>query len=614
MDYNKENQARVMLRTALTASSLNDTTRIEATSRLTFRPGALSKSAVVGRSHLGSANSSSAISASDSRDLMKELDTLRKELERKETRNVNQTSEMQALRTSYSTLQREVRMLSGTFEKMNADRQRLSSELIKCKDYKDKLEVQLSRLGDAQHLASQAERFQNDKEQMEMELGNFRSLLAARDDRIKSLERDLEIFHRSLEIQSQYEGNVYSSRSGSSIGGGKESIKSLYYELGKRQTDAHSLAISLASSNQELVSVRDNLREAIDARSEALADLENLRQHFAHLSHQSVRDKDEIAAMHEKHNSANSLAHRLQAQVEDLSKRISEERLGFEKERAEQGRFVVEGGEALQKAQLEVKSLRGRVEQLQTQLSQADSVRTLTEKRLAAEWSKLSGEMESLAEKSRRYDLLEAQLETTRLRLAEALAAKEEAQAAVRALADGEALQMHNSALSLEVNQANARVSDLIRDKEQSVAALQQTMEAARDLNARLQAEKARRVSLEERVAAAEERAAQAERVAEGVNKAREHVSTAVLDALHKERVKSAALEKTLNDRGGDSASTQPPQPPPHAVASSSGSRTISDELLKLRNEIARMEAAAPQNLSSFSDSTDSSSPQGGSI
>ena len=652
MQANKENFARSsasstassVFRTGLvpgasTANLLNDTQqRINATASLTYRPSAMSKSSVASRSHLG--GSASSVSASDTRDLLKELDTLRRELDRKETRNANLTAELQGLRTSFSTQQREVRMLSGTFEKINADRQRLSNELVQCKEYKDKLEVQLTRLGDVHHLASHTERLQSDKEQLEMEVGNFRSLLAARDDRIKALERDLEVFHRSLEVQAQYEGSMFSrstnggmaSSSSASVGGGRETLKSLYYELGKRQTDAHSLAISLASSNQELVGIRDSLREAVEARAEALADLDNMRAHCSHLTQQSVRDKDELASLHDKHNNIKSLAQRLQAQVEDLSRRLAEERLGTEKERSDRERLVVENGEALQRAQQEAKSLRGRVEALQTSLSQADSVRTLTEKRLASEWAKLSSEMEAMADKSRRYDLIEGQLEATRHKLADAQAAKEEALATVRALGDGEALQMHNSALTLEVDQANARVEELLRDKAQSVAALQQTMDAARELSARLQAEKTRRASLEDRLAAAEERAAKAEQVAEGVNKAREHVSTAVLDALHKERVKTAALERSLQEltqggsglsvvppavpSAGSQVSLPPPPPPPQSLTTAAGpvpagaggtnsSKTISYELMRLRNEIARMEASAPTNLSGISADSD---------
>lgn len=600
METNKENSnvSNMQRSGRLTTQSLNDTQRIADSSRLTFKAGPLTKP--VTRSAVGS--------ASDARDLQKDLDTLRKELERKDARNANLTSELQTLRTSYSTTQREIRMLSGTFEKVNADRQRLSTELVKCKEYKDKLESQLSRLGDVQYLTSQAERFQTDRDHLEMELGNFRSLLAARDDRIKSLERDLEIFHRSIDIQAQYEGTL-GTRTGNSLGAaapsGRETIamKSLYYELGKRQTDAHSLAISLASSNQELVALRDSLRDATEARSEALGDLERLRQHCAQLTQQSVKDKDELAALQDKHHNVKSLANRLQGQVEELSRRLTEERLAFEKERAEREKALEDSKMAQHKAQLDVKGLRGRIDALQNSLSQADSVKSLTEKKLATEWSKLSAEMEVMAEKARRVDLLEGQLDSARKRLSEALAAKEEALGSLRALGEAETTQAQIESMSLEAEQSRARVSELLHDKEQSVAALQQTMDAARELNSRLHAEKAKRAAAEERLAAAEERAQQAERVAENLNRAREHVSTAVLDALHKERLKTAQLEKTVAHLAGESP--LPPAPVPTAVTATVpplalgvGSRTIADELTRLRNEIKRIEETAPDSLS----------------
>ena len=96
--------------------------------------------------------------------------------------------------------------------------------------------------------------------------------------------------------------------------------------------------------------------------------------------------------------------------------------------------------------------------------------------------------------------------------------------------------------------------------------ALQQTMQAARDLHARLKDERARRAGMEERMTAAEERAHQAERLAEGLNRAREHVSTAVLDALAKEKAKNALLERTMQMlQHGDAwpAGAPVPNPPP---------------------------------------------------
>jgi hypothetical protein len=78
-------------------------------------------------------------------------------------------------------------------------------------------------------------------------------------------------------------------------------------------------------------------------------------------------------------------------------------------------------------------------------------------------------------------------------------------------------------------------------------------------------------------------------------------VSTAVLDALHKERLKTAQLEKTVAHLAGESP--LPPVPtavtatvPPLALGV--GSRTIADELTRLRNEIKRIEETAPDSLS----------------
>lgn len=536
--------------TGATSSMPSSVQRIADSSRLTYKAGPLTRP--ISRSHM---SSSSAASSSDTRDFLRDADIMRKELERKDARNASLSSEMQVLRTSYSSLQRELRMLSGNFEKVNSDRQRLSHELVKCKDYKDKLEVQLSRLGDVQHLTSQADRFQTERDGLEMELGNFRSLLASREDRLKVLERELEAFHRAIDVQAQYEG-----------GNNRETVKSLYYELGKRQTDAHSLAISLAASNQELVCLKDSLREAVEGRAESLADLEGLRAHCSKVTQQNVRDKDELVAVQDRYEQLRGLSTRLQGQVEDLSRRLSEERLAAERHRAERERGADEALETQQRAQAEAKSLRSRVESLQKSLSQTESVRGVTERRLASEWARVAHEMEAMAERAQRSDLLEGELEAMRAKLRDAMHAKEQALAQVREMHESEALQLSNAALAAEVDQGKARLQELLGDKEKTVQALQQTMEAARELKLRYQAETTKRASAEERLAAAEERAMQAERFAESLNRAREHVSTAVLDALAKEKAKNATLERTILEmQNGDTAWPPPQQRPPPA-------------------------------------------------
>lgn len=130
--------------------------RVADSSRLTYKAGPMTRP--VARSHMqssGTLNGSSLHATTDTRNFLRDAEVLRKELERKDQRNAALSSEMGTLRTSYSSLQRELRMLSGSFEKVNADRQRLAHELVKTKEYKDRLEAQLARMNDAHHATQQ---------------------------------------------------------------------------------------------------------------------------------------------------------------------------------------------------------------------------------------------------------------------------------------------------------------------------------------------------------------------------------------------------------------------------------------------------------------------------
>ena len=205
------------------------------------------------------------ISAVSVRNYEKEIETLRKELDRKDQRNVNISAEISNLRTAYSNQERELRILSGTFEKCNNERLRLSNECSRNKEYIDKLELQLTRLGDLQSLAVNYDKAQVTNDKLAGDVKNMTALMETKDNKIYILEKELEAFHRSIELKEQYEGansSLKSSRGGeSSVGDITTSehanMKTLYYELGKKQTDAHSLALSLASTNKDLTKWRD---------------------------------------------------------------------------------------------------------------------------------------------------------------------------------------------------------------------------------------------------------------------------------------------------------------------------------------------------------------------
>jgi len=163
-----------------------------------------------------------------------------------------------------------------------------------------------------------------------------------------------------------------------------------------------------------------------------------------------------------------------------------------------------------------------------------------------------------------------------------------------------------------------------------------QTVDATRELSEKYQKERTRRI-------AAEERALSSEHLAEGLRRAKEHVSTAVLDALHKERSKTASLEQALravsidrryehsysddfistpatvnlSTKVNDNQSPLSPLPRPPLVFSKTGTLndldlnndyddnkisapvlSMVEELKKLRDELQRIEEAAPSPLS----------------
>ena len=58
--------------------------------------------------------------------------------------------------------QRELRNVSGLFEKANAERQSLAHEVVRSKELNDRLELQLSRLGDVQAIAAHRQRLHSE--------------------------------------------------------------------------------------------------------------------------------------------------------------------------------------------------------------------------------------------------------------------------------------------------------------------------------------------------------------------------------------------------------------------------------------------------------------------
>ena len=207
------------------------------------------------------------------------IDQLYKEVAKKENRNVSLLKEVQAVRGDYANLQvgirifissfiafvkccvyylqREFKMTKSMFEKINAEKHLLATDVSKSRDYINKLETCLERLENPQKMIDQVGELQMQLESTCIELEQSYVTLKDREDRIRMLDDDIEVLKRTLEVKIDFEGKT-------SLGIGREAMRSLYFELGKRQADSHGLSVSLAQCNRAL-SVSNSSLEKIQS-------------------------------------------------------------------------------------------------------------------------------------------------------------------------------------------------------------------------------------------------------------------------------------------------------------------------------------------------------------
>jgi len=476
-------------------------------------------------------------------DHLKETEKLRRELDRKETRNVAMTSEMQNLRMLQSTQERELRLLAGTFEKCNNERQRLANECSRSKEYIDRIELQLARLGNMQHLTTQLDELHNDNDSLNARLTEASHTVKAREERIRVLEKEVEAYERSMQLQTDYEGR----RQGGGGDSSNANMRSLYYELGKRQTDAHSLALALAESSSEAAGLKESYHTLSIQHADLRTAYDDARQHTHTLVQQSVTAQDEMSQLIERLGQMKAMATKFSEQAAKATKELHEEQHLHLKLKADSAQREQDLSNAFSSEKKETQRLKARVESMQNSITHVENARLVAEERLSGEKSKCDTERGVFADKIRSGNEARKELVLLKQQVRDLLLGRE---AAVKEQHNTQhAYEKHEVALArmrVEAQEAKEREEELLQDRESSVKALQQTIDATRTLSEKLSEEKVRRNAAEDRAHTAEERASAAENMATSLHRAREHVSGATLEALQKEKLKVQQLEKQL--------------------------------------------------------------------
>ena len=429
----------------------------------------------------------------------------------------------------------------------------LCNESIKAKDHIARLESHVSRLSDSQSLLDHVSKQQQVIESIQGKLDKCLVSLSAKDDIVKSLEKELDTLHRAFDVQDRYEPPHRSESIGptGAIQAERDKMRSLYYELGKRQSDAHSLTLSLADSSIQIKKLQQNLAETITSveliQNEKIA----LQTQCDDLTKRNSELLDELSQSQGKAENLKELNVKTTSQIEDLSKRLSELRTTSDAIIAEKEALVFELSSLLYNSQLEIVSLNGRTEELKQSVAILQSANELSEQRALSSLNDAIAERKLLAGKLRDAEMMKPQLVIVNERLEEAIQDGEMKVQMIQAVEQSsmkditqarviaEELQRELVSSQQQLEFAQQRESDLEEERAHALTTLQRTLEAAKSLTIKLQYEKDRRV-------AAEERATKAERLADGLQKAKEHVSSAVLDALHQEKSKSLRLEKIV--------------------------------------------------------------------
>ena len=296
--------------------------------------------------------------------------------------------------------------------------------------------------------------------------------------------------------------------------GNDATMRTLYYELGKRQTDAHSLAVSLASTNQQLKSTKEELAIKTNEENALRKELLALKSNGALLNQQAVKDKDEISDLLDKNQKFKSLNQRLQGMVEDLSKRLREERESFLAYKVEKDNNEQELTHTLENANKELHHLRLRMKNLEEGFKLCDKKKEHAEQLLSKELQKMEEERKVYAAKIKEGIHAADKNKVLSMQLRDALKKKEDSSAwAPGSPAHNFASKMEGQVRTLEEELERARKTEaeLLSDREASVRALHQTIEATRELSARHADEKTKREHAEAKLAEAEARAKKAE-------------------------------------------------------------------------------------------------------
>lgn len=443
-------------------------------------------------------------SSTELRDLQATCDKLRKEIERKDNRIESLMKETQNIRGSHNSHQRELKVQSGAVEILQDERQRHLKEIKQLKKQLDEYRDRNNQLSDSSKLANHIETLKDKINSSEESNSSLKAEIHFRDERIRTLEYELDVAYRSLAVQNRYENQATLP---SAAGSNREKLRSLYFEIGKLGSDNHSLTLALA--NAELVTQKqhEKMSQLVNQLSQSETTVQSHNQTITELTHAlSETQALNTAFESEFQVMKRELSTTRTALTEALERADLAENLGAEvtaeKNTAEQSnKSLLSKLRLLEEEKLTWSE--ERVALIETVSSQRDSITRL---------QPAADELMSLRATLERYRIEEEQLKQEILREKSTLH-----------LVQHQRRTAEETCHTLQTTLATTE-----QDRDQLAEALTKAMTAIKDLQNRLQLEYQKRVICEQALQSAEE--------------ARNTITASITQALHYQRLKSSDM------------------------------------------------------------------------
>lgn len=491
---------------------------------------------------------SSAYLTSEYKDLKASFDNLYKDTKKKDAANERLMKELISTRTSAANVQKELRLVTGKYEKLVNDQKQTLYEKDEIKAYCDKLEMHAANLEEATVL-SELNRIQRQQiESLKQEIKNKECVIDNREQKITTIEYEFDCLKYAMNNQTTYENSVKGN-----IESGREMMRKLYYDLGKKQVDLEKLTCSLTEMTNNYEQKRKEIGAYATENNKLNDSITHLKQDLEALS----TEKDELSKEYEKNKiqltTTKEVNLRLQNQIEDISKRLSETRFQMESLLKTHEDSESDYQHTIQLLKEDNTILQTNIEKLQNILSQKETMQMVLDKKLQAEWENVNKSKALTEETMQKNEILESQLSLFRSTYTETLTTKEDT---IRSLNDAmerkkvqeveSRIKYEKMAENLERCQQNSnnlenQLAGMLLQRDEAVEALQQCMMRYKTLNRQYLTERSVRVNAQNKYKAIDMEITQSKL-------GKEHAMNALMDALRKEKQRVLELEKIISD------------------------------------------------------------------